>query len=868
MKRQKIIYDTFRCLSTGKKETSSDILKGIKSVLSSEKGYRDYIHKYATLVNYPTFKTPGIDCYPLLNTQSSYLIPVMSKAVKYHQTTPSKRKMKSAINENSAKLYKGINFTSNNNESSINETTTQPSFLNKYKSRISKYINLISEKNNTKKNNLFLGNKNIPRYNELFLDFFHKWSSDNKNNCNMKINMKNISNLLLYQNNNLNSNYFPYKQVSKTARINKLTKKNIPKINEKYIGLFYDENAIFNTNYEKFILSKISYMKNNKIENYQKSVESSFNDLNGKQIKLKLNSIKIIITHNTINDNKNSSETNKKSRISMYLPLSYVFLFYYNNDKDFSKKVLMSLVHFDNNYQSIIFNDYNLYSLINTIDTSSVDNERHDNDYLNSFQRGRKTGTFKYSSEVEDEDPSDIRQSKTRYKSFHIKKFMISPNTESSKLNENYNNKIVKIVHSNKILNNNKSNNDKIKKKENNNNEYFFLWENPIRSYKIKIEMPKIFFSYEGLSKKVMTFCDENLFLFLFKNNFVNWDFYVLNYILSIKMFRKVILNFFAIKDKYKNFYNRFDDLFKSKNKNKNSNEMKSNFIGDYEDDDDDEEKERENVKINSERINFDVISKKFGLKKNNDNCCIVLNHNSHKIYDQLSENNETFTFFFTDINLKNYLIHLYSYVIKINSEKINAKKHWEFYLNFKQMKYLNEVSKYETLRSFLPKIIKTNFENEQLIIDFSIFEENFNVKILSNKNNSDDENIKDEELQLQIQKPYIEIEHIVKTIHTRGNIMKHVLEMEYLQYMNKNKINNWSRRLLILVEKYIDDDIRNPERVANKLKNKNGIKNSLKMKNFLRSSSQRFTFMNKANENNSQFIAGLEKRKSKAFDV
>ena len=50
-------------------------------------------------------------------------------------------------------------------------------------------------------------------------------------------------------------------------------------------------------------------------------------------------------------------------------------------------------------------------------------------------------------------------------------------------------------------------------------------------------------------------------------------------------------------------------------------------------------------------------------------------------------------------------------------------------------MRYLNEISRYERLLSFLPKIIKTNFEYGALDINFNVFDENFNPKILGNKN-------------------------------------------------------------------------------------------------------------------------------------
>ena len=48
-----------------------------------------------------------------------------------------------------------------------------------------------------------------------------------------------------------------------------------------------------------------------------------------------------------------------------------------------------------------------------------------------------------------------------------------------------------------------------------------------------------------------MTYCDKELFLFLLKKNFVNWDYYILNYLFSLKIFRLIILKGISIYKKY-----------------------------------------------------------------------------------------------------------------------------------------------------------------------------------------------------------------------------------------------------------------------------------------------------------------------------
>ena len=65
-----------------------------------------------------------------------------------------------------------------------------------------------------------------------------------------------------------------------------------------------------------------------------------------------------------------------------------------------------------------------------------------------------------------------------------------------------------------------------------------------------------------------------------------------------------------------------------------------------------------------------------------------------------------------------------------IDYDKLNPKIRWKYILNFKLMKLLNEISKYEPLETFLPKITKTDFQNGRLSIDFSVFNE-FNIDIL-----------------------------------------------------------------------------------------------------------------------------------------
>ena len=140
-------------------------------------------------------------------------------------------------------------------------------------------------------------------------------------------------------------------------------------------------------------------------------------------------------------------------------------------------------------------------------------------------------------------------------------------------------------------------------------------------------------------------------------------------------------------------------------------------------------------------------------------------------------------------------------------------------------MKQLNEISKYESLDSFLPKIIKTDFQNGLLSMDFSLFDE-FNIEILgyerknimkSNKNKNkiigtNNTRINDE-LNIDIQFPSIFVEKVKNDvddiireedeflnayiIFTKNKVD---LDINFLQSINNYKIELWSKKILEII--------------------------------------------------------------------
>ena len=808
MKKQKhkeIIYNIFRCNKNDSKETLNDILKGTKSVLASKTGFQEYIHNYSISTKKPAFKTPGITEYPLLKSDSTFLVPVKKR--NFSKTDDNRNRNKVRLNSRQKLLLSNNFFKNGYNQ-----------YLEQFNLRFIKFLNFSKEPNNMKilKRNK---SKNQKRYNSLFLDFFSKWNDyDNPNASSFILNQSNTNQL--HSLNKIKCRL----QTSNNVEEKTPDLQNFDFIiKERYSGLSYDEKEIFNTNYDKFILSKIHEIKKCKIKNYINDIESCFDDLNHKEIKLKLKSIKLNFYPQTQKDQNNYNN------FFIYLPLSFVFLFYFN-DFEFFQKILMSLIYFDKDFKSVKFNDDKIYQLLSTINTRDEILEEDKNkevDYLSSFRKPRKS--IDQHNFLKSGGNKDFRKTYSKANPF-MNKLFIHKNDSALKDKDN---RKIRIIHSNYKLRqrtHNEYNDEESKNKESINsknneifgnkndnvyNEYYFMWETPKVTYKVKMEMPTIYFLYEGFEHKIATYCEKNLLLYLYKNNFVNWDFFTLNYIFSIKVFRKIVIHFLSFNKDYIVLRNSKRNKILTKSfevmKDNNNNNL-YNLV------DDDEDKKRKNI--------------------------LLVNK---KIYDQMSDNNESYIFFYTDSNLDNYILNFYSYHILIEYKKLNPKMKWEFHLNFKQMKYLNEVSKYEQLNSFLPKIINTSFENGLLNINFGIFDEYFNPKILGNKQINAINSRKGNEMNIEINKPYLEIE---KVLYIEQNIIKKELEYNFLHKMNKISMSKWSKHLLEL----LDEELNSNREEVNKIdyfKNKYFNDDISKLrKTATRFERQKLTFVNTKRKN------------------
>ena len=709
-----------------KKILLNKILNRTKSILKSKTDFSEYMGEYNSMIIKPTFKNPEVHTYPLLRKSCSEMISL-------------KNQDKTENNTVKRKILK--NFFKNRIMSN--------SLKEKFKKNLTMNINTNFHKN--KKLEEWLQKKKEKDKIFLYEEFFHKWNKDEEEN----------------------------------------------KENNKYSELKYDENKIFFSDYSELIKEKINFCKHNKLENLQKKLNISFEDKNKKKIKLELISMKIIfepIKDETLSNKKETDEykfedykeinisnkinslndefeyynddtTEKKNIIT--LPLSYVFLFYING-LDYFKNILIGAIKFSNDFKNVHFEENEIYSIIRSNKNYNQNLKINSNNSkrINTKDGGKYhfpkrgvTSKMQVSGTVINKQFSSLNS----FSNLDKNKEKNVDNT--SKENILYaTKKKIKVMHSNHDLKNKYLNKKDIKYSE-----YCFIWETPNKSYKVRIIMPLIIFWSEHIKKNIIIFCDKELFLFLLKNNFVNWDYYILYYLFTFKIFRLIILKGIS-------YYSRYNS--------------KSSYM-----------------------INLYI--KQF-MNKINENTNI-LNIN-RKIYNHFSDKNESYKFFYTDNFSINSIIEFNSFHIFIENNKLNNKICFEFCLNFKQMIYLININNYENLNFFIPKIIQTNSSEGTLDLDFSVVEY-FNAEIFGklsrNKLNKKDSNIslieiknknfnkkcEWDDLIINIVMPFIIMEQYVKTDLLKNNVKKVELNMNYLNILKNSGSNLWPKKILQLLE-------------------------------------------------------------------
>ena len=184
------------------------------------------------------------------------------------------------------------------------------------------------------------------------------------------------------------------------------------------------------------------------------------------------------------------------------------------------------------------------------------------------------------------------------------------------------------------------------------------------------------------------------------------------------------------------------------------------------------------------------------------------------------------FYFFYTNNSNINSLIFIKSYEISVEYEKLNPSLTWKFFFNFKQMKFMNEIKKYEKLELFLPKIIETNFENKNISLDFTVFDDfdpkifNYDKKEIIIPYNLHEKKINvwrsfrkhKTDMVLKIKNPILIIEKYISENNKLNNCVETTKELEnaFLDQLCKEKMSFWPKKLINFInEKSLIDDIK-----------------------------------------------------------
>ena len=269
-------------------------------------------------------------------------------------------------------------------------------------------------------------------------------------------------------------------------------------------------------------------------------------------------------------------------------------------------------------------------------------------------------------------------------------------------------------------------------------------WITLDKNYLIKITMPHIAIKLTNYQKQINHFISKEIFVFLYKNNFKNWNFYISHYLFSLKKFRICINNILS-------YYSLLNMLNKNKAKTRKHFSF-NNYKLNITEIENEKKKLYKNINnVNNKNINDTIIYKQYYLS------------NLKFEYYENSLNDNEYIFFVSD----DEFIHLYkmkSYVLfgyLFNDLKQPIIYYFDF--SFYEMMILFYKSKYETLVQFLQRLIKVNKKKKKIYLDYCYFN---SFQLMNNK----------------------QIDHHFKESYLIENFNKNNLMIDMA---NKNKLNN-----------------------------------------------------------------------------
>lgn len=212
--------------------------------------------------------------------------------------------------------------------------------------------------------------------------------------------------------------------------------------------------------------------------------------------------------------------------------------------------------------------------------------------------------------------------------------------------------------------------------------EFLYFWITLTENYRVEVKMPLLTVTFKKTNSTVLKFIEGKLFFYLHDNNFVNWTFYVINYLYSFKNFR-IVVN--AISSKLSTSVNKYYD--------------KNILLS--------EKKMKMNKKDDKQLIYF--LS-----SENGNNFLLTIN----SMYFEITLNDNNNIHCYKSNNIKNSSLNKCSHKIKSisqNSRTISNK----FIFTFQEANPLLKVHLQTDLLDFLLKFVNINHQSKHIEFNY-----------------------------------------------------------------------------------------------------------------------------------------------------
>jgi len=612
------------------KEKPYKILSGTKTLALSSSRYHKFYKSSINLFQKNSFKLPDENIYPKLK-KSSY-ISLKKKISTFELNSRNNSQKKSP----KSRPYSAESSIKNSLYEKYKKKKTPNFFIAENISKGKYYLSSKRYNNNSKSQN------NISDY---YKDIYQLFSIKNSE--------KRVKDFFML----LNSIFYD---------------------DDYYNDIKYNEKEIFghkeeNLNYLKEELN--NFIKKEKEINVKSDLLQIFMTKKYGKIELTLKSARIDL----IDDDNNNEDVDNDNILSINIPFDLMCLIYMCSGKQINYLILILLKIFksqnlkESEENIIIFSEEQRKEIFfEILSLFSLENK---NVKLNITKKNyeRYYSQLKYLEKIKE-----------------ITDFLKYNNFVNNFYNKNNKIKIIDNTNNNIYTTPNYKSSMKINF-DTNLNKYTLYLVSERKKYKAQFYMPEIVLTFNHYMKQINHYIDKELFIYLYQNNFMYWDYYILHYLFSYKSFRHFMGGILSIKKKNKiNYF--LSNIKKIRKKAINNSKINDN-----------------NSFLNTKIYKYYLNDLYFYQMNYNENC--------FEFKFLMSNNNNLYSY-----KLKSYS--LYAFLSNINKPAI-----YEFNFNFHQMKILYYISLYECLNSFLKKIIY--IKDDIIYVDYSYFDSFSN---LSNK--------------------------------------------------------------------------------------------------------------------------------------